>query len=72
MNYGYTQRVEADQTQHSPVEALGFDQTADGEANSLLFPPEVRRVFALALHAGPGKRRPWGGSWDKTYKMAIK
>lgn len=56
MYNGYTQRVEANQTQHSPVEALRFDQAADGEANPLLFPPEVRGVLVLALHAGPGER----------------
>lgn len=72
MYYSYTQRVEANQTQHSPVEALGLDQTTDGEANPLFFPPKVRRALVLALHAGPGERRPWGGSWNKTYKMAIK
>lgn len=72
MYYGHTQRVEANQTQHSPVKALGLDQTANGEANPLLFPPEVRRVLVLALHAGPGKRRPWGGSWNQTHRMAIK
>lgn len=70
--YGYTQCVEANQTQHSPVEALGLDQTTDSEANSLLFSAKVRRAFIFALHAGTGKRRPWGGSWNKTYKVAIK
>lgn len=52
----YTQSIESNETQHSPVEALGLDQTADGEANPLLFPPEVRRALVLALHAGPSKR----------------
>lgn len=66
VHYGHTQCVEANQTQHSPVEALGLDQTTDGEAYPLLFPPEVGRIVVLALHAGPSKWRPWGGSWNKT------
>lgn len=69
---GHTQCVEADQTQHSPVEALRLDQAADGEADPLLFPPEVGRVFVLALHTGPGERRPWGGSWNKTHQNGDK
>jgi len=71
VNDGHTQRVEAHQTQHSPVEALGLHQVADSEAEPLLLPPEVRRVLVLvlALQAGPGERRPGGGSWSKTYKM---
>lgn len=69
---GYTQRVEANQTQHSPVEALGFDQTADGKANPLLFPPEVRGALVLAFYTGPGERRPWGGSWNKTRQNGNK
>lgn len=69
---GYTQRVEANQTQHGPVEALGLDQTAYCETNPLFFPPEIRQVFILALHTGPGERRPWGGSWNKTHKNGDK
>lgn len=66
---GYTQRVEANQTQHSPVEALGLDQMADGEAYPLFFPSKVRGALVLTLQAGSGERRPWGGSWSKTYTM---
>lgn len=65
VNYGYTQRVEANEAKHGPVEALRFDQAADGEADPLLFPPEVRRAVVLALHTAPGERRPLGSSWDE-------
>lgn len=63
MDDGHTECVEADQTQHCPVEALSLDQVSDGEAEPLLFPPEVRGTAVLAaLQAGPGERRPWRNS----------
>lgn len=68
VNYGYTQRVEANEAKHSPVEALRFDQAADGEAYPLFFPSEVRRAVVLALHTAPGKRRPLGSCWDEALK----
>lgn len=56
MYNGNTTCVEANQTQHSPVEILGLDKMADSETNLLFFPPEVGQALILAFHASPGKR----------------
>lgn len=54
MDDGYTQSIEANQTQNDPVEALSFHHAADEEADSLLLSPEVGRAVHLttAFHTG--------------------
>lgn len=69
MYYGHTQRVEANQTQYSPVEGLRLDQVTDGEANPFLFSSQVGRALILALHTAPCKRGPWGASWQENTKQ---
>lgn len=68
MNHGDAQRVQSDDTQHDPVEALSLHHSSDEETNSFFFTPEVRGTFTLtALQAAPSERRSRGrcGSRDK-------
>lgn len=59
MHDGHTQRVEAHQAQHGPVEGLRLDDVADEEAQPALPLLESRSFQLGALQAGPGERRPW-------------
>lgn len=61
MHDGHTQRVEAHQAQHGPVEGLRLDNVPDEKAQSALPPLESRSFQLGALQARPGERRPWKG-----------
>lgn len=59
MHDGHTQRVEAHQAQHGPVEGLRLDDVPDEEAQPALPPLEGGSFQLGALQARPGERRPW-------------
>lgn len=62
VNNSNTQRVESYQTEHSPVEGLSFDHTADVETHPPLLFVEKSRVLQLGtFNAGSGKGRPCQG-----------
>lgn len=62
VNDSNTQRVEGYQTEHSPVEGLSFDHTADVETHPpFLFVKKCRVLQLGTFNAGSGKGRPCQG-----------